>query len=123
MASREKEIQTDIQDAVAKFNEATSRLAEAEKAKAQADQVVAEINASIAKDQAEYEANMMASANAMMDRQAASAEASLKELATGAEQRVENYVQTEAIQRGLVELGRPKPEQQKKFMENAIASL
>merc|ERR1711948_13811 len=33
MSTREKEIQTDIDDAVAKFNGATARLAEAEKAK------------------------------------------------------------------------------------------
>eukprot|EP00435_Cladocopium_sp_Y103_P001426 s4185_g1.t1 len=50
MASREKEIKSDIEDAIAKYNEATSRLAEAEKNKAQADQVVKEINDSIAKD-------------------------------------------------------------------------
>ena len=34
-----EEIQSDIEDAIAKYNEATSRLAEAEKNKAQADQV------------------------------------------------------------------------------------
>ena len=34
-----QEIQSDIEDAIAKYNEATSRLAEAEKNKAQADQV------------------------------------------------------------------------------------
>merc|ERR1719323_1473455 len=45
MASREKEIQSDIDDAVAKFQEASERLAEAQKAKAQADEVIAEINA------------------------------------------------------------------------------
>ncbi|CAE6965396.1 atpF, partial [Symbiodinium sp. CCMP2456] len=49
MASREKEIQSDIDDAIAKYNEATARLAEAKKAKEQADQVVKEINDSISK--------------------------------------------------------------------------
>merc|ERR1712187_326346 len=39
MSTREKEIQQDIDDAIAKFSEATERLAEAEKAKSQADQV------------------------------------------------------------------------------------
>lgn len=34
-----QEIKSDIEDAIAKYNEATSRLAEAEKNKAQADQV------------------------------------------------------------------------------------
>merc|ERR1711973_486013 len=63
MAAREKEIQSDIDDAIAKYNEATSRLAEAEKAKAQADQVVAEINGSIDKEVAEYEASLKKTAN------------------------------------------------------------
>merc|ERR1740138_1106362 len=45
MATREKEIQTDIDDAIAKFEEASTRLAEAEKAKAQANEVIAEIQA------------------------------------------------------------------------------
>merc|ERR1719434_412669 len=58
MATREKEIQTDIDDAIAKFNEASQRLAEAEKAKAQADQVIAEINASIEKDKASFEQSL-----------------------------------------------------------------
>merc|ERR1712176_1224726 len=56
MATREKEIQTDIDDAIAKYQEATARLAEAQKAKSQADEVIAEINGSIEKDQKEFEA-------------------------------------------------------------------
>merc|ERR1712217_221606 len=60
MASREKEINGDIDDAVAKFNEATERLAEAEKAKAQADQVVAEIMTSIETDKKEFERTISA---------------------------------------------------------------
>merc|ERR1712038_1066681 len=52
MASREKEITEDIDDAIVKFNEATERLAEAQKAKAQADEVTAEILASIETDKA-----------------------------------------------------------------------
>merc|ERR1719231_1754696 len=58
MAAREKEIQSDIDDAIAKYNEATTRLAEAQKAKAQADQVVAEINGKIDGEVAEYEASL-----------------------------------------------------------------
>merc|ERR1712039_956318 len=50
MSSREKEIQQDIDDAIAKFQEACARLDEAKKAQAQASQVVAEIDASITKD-------------------------------------------------------------------------
>merc|ERR1711992_124127 len=56
MSTREKEIQTDIDDAIAKYNEATARLAEAQKAKAQAAEVIAEIEASIEKDQKEFKA-------------------------------------------------------------------
>merc|ERR1712137_1230542 len=59
MATREKEIQTDIEDAVAKFNEASQRLAEAEKAQSQANEVIAEINASIDKDKKEFEMSLM----------------------------------------------------------------
>merc|ERR1719231_2033626 len=58
MAAREKEIQSDIDDAIAKYNEATARLAEAEKAKAQADQVVAEITGKIDGECREYEASL-----------------------------------------------------------------
>ncbi|CAE8668749.1 unnamed protein product [Polarella glacialis] len=123
MSAREKEITTDIADAIAKFDEATARLAEAEKSQAQADQVVAEINASISKDQVEYEANMKVAAQANMERQAAAADRALEEMKSGAEQRVENFIQSEAVSRGLKEMASLKPDQQKKFMENAIASL
>ncbi|CAE7363833.1 unnamed protein product, partial [Symbiodinium pilosum] len=58
MASREKEIQSDIDDAIAKYNEASARLAEAKKAKEQADAVVKEINESVAKDVAEFQASL-----------------------------------------------------------------
>merc|ERR1712203_1192705 len=70
MATREKEIQTDIDDAIAKYNEASARLAEAQKAKAQADQVIAEINASIEKDQKEFEATIKAQTSATLAKQA-----------------------------------------------------
>merc|ERR1712014_273248 len=58
MATREKEIQGDIDDAMGKFNEASQRLAEAEKAQAQANEVIAEINASIEKDKASFEQSL-----------------------------------------------------------------
>ncbi|CAE7624013.1 atpF [Symbiodinium sp. CCMP2592] len=60
MASREKEIQSDIDDAIAKYNEASTRLAEAKKAKEQADAVVKEINDSIAKDIKEFQSTLNA---------------------------------------------------------------
>merc|ERR1711948_171364 len=98
MATREKEIQTDIDDAIAKYNEATSRLAEAQKAKAQADEVIAEINASIEKDQTEFEANIKATTSATLAKQA------LKDLEANADSQVETYIQQQAVKRGLAEL-------------------
>merc|ERR1712048_1330348 len=80
MATREKEIQADIDDAIAKYDEATTRLAEAEKAKAQADQVIAEIDASIEKDKKEFEASMKRSAEEQIARQAAAAEKAVASL-------------------------------------------
>merc|ERR1719205_239235 len=80
MATREKEIQTDIDDAIAKYNEATARLAEAQKAKAQADEVIAEIEASIEKDEKEFKATIEAQTEATLKKQAESAEQALKDL-------------------------------------------
>merc|ERR1712129_370534 len=77
MATREKEIQTDIDDAIAKYQEATARLAEAQKAKAQADQVIAEIEVSIAKDQAEFKSTIEAQTKETMEKQASAAEEAL----------------------------------------------
>merc|ERR1712061_432484 len=104
MATRQKEIQTDIDDAIAKYNEATSRLAEAQKAKAQADEVIAEINGSIAKDQKEFEETINASTTATLANQAAAAEKALKDLESNAQGSVESYIQSEAVKRGLRDL-------------------
>merc|ERR1712187_103522 len=104
MATREKEIQTDIDDAIAKFDEATKRLAEAEKAKAQADEVIAEINASIEKDKAEFEATIKAQTKLTLARQEEASEAALKEMEKSAATRVEAFIQTESVSRGLAEL-------------------
>merc|ERR1711972_1214651 len=78
MATREKEIQTDIDDAIASYDEASARLAEAQKAKAQADTVIAEINASIEKDQKEFEANIQKQTSLTLTNQAAAAERLLR---------------------------------------------
>merc|ERR1719350_57227 len=93
MSTREQEIQTDIDDAIAKYNEATARLAEAQKAKGQADQVIAEINASIEKDQKEFEATIQAQTSATLARQAKAAETTLKELEETAADQVDSYIQ------------------------------
>jgi len=123
MASREKEIQSDIEDAIAKYNEATARLAEAEKAKAQADQVVAEINASVSKDKAEFESQMRANAEAAQKRADEASQVLLKDLEQNAELKVQTFIETEAVQRGLKEMSVLNKAQQEKFMEAAIASL
>eukprot|EP00931_Biecheleriopsis_adriatica_P119262 TRINITY_DN944_c1_g1_i1.p1 TRINITY_DN944_c1_g1~~TRINITY_DN944_c1_g1_i1.p1 ORF type:complete len:231 (+),score=83.17 TRINITY_DN944_c1_g1_i1:85-777(+) len=123
MASREKEIQSDIDDAIAKYNEATARLAEAEKAKAQADQVVAEINASVDKDKSEFEAAMRANAVAAQKRADEASQVLIKDLESVAVSKVETFIETEAVQRGLKEMSTLSKAQQTKFMEAAIAAL
>merc|ERR1712151_1072795 len=102
--------------AIAKYNEATARLAEAEKAKAQAGQGIAEINASIETEQKEFEATIQASTSATLAKQAAAAEAALKDLESNAGSQVETYIQTEAVRRGLRELSGLTDAQKTKFM-------
>merc|ERR1740116_819273 len=123
MASREKEITEDIDDAIAKFNEATERLAEAQKAKAQADEVTAEILSSIDKDKKDFETNITEQTKVTLDRQAKVAEQTLKELQVIADSRVETYIKEESINRGLNELMRLSEDQKAKFMDVAIESL
>jgi len=123
MSTREKEIQTDIDDAIAKYNEATARLAEAQKAKAQADGVIAEIEASIEKDQKEFKATIETQTEATLEKQAAAAEQALKDLQAGADLKVESYIQEQAIKRGVKELQQLDGDQKAKFMDAAINSL
>merc|ERR1712117_178552 len=91
MASREKEITEDIEDAIAEFNEATERLAEAQKAKSQAEEVTAEILASIETDKKDFEKTITAQTQLTLDRQALVAENTLKEMQVIADSRVETY--------------------------------
>mmetsp|Transcript_76063 Transcript_76063/g.246913 ORF Transcript_76063/g.246913 Transcript_76063/m.246913 type:complete len:230 (-) Transcript_76063:257-946(-) len=123
MATREKEIQTDIDDAIAKYNEATARFAEAEKNKAQADQVVKEINDSIEKDQVDLKATMEANTKAMIARQAEVAEASLKGMEDGAEEQLEAFIQEQAVARGVAELTMMTQDTQKDFMDKMLNAL
>ncbi|CAJ1425350.1 unnamed protein product [Effrenium voratum] len=123
MASREKEIGSDIEDAIAKYNEATSRLAEAEKNKAQADQVVKEINDSISKDIKEFQTNLQVQAKKTQETQEKAQEKSLEELQARTKERLEAYIDSQAVERGLKELKGLKPGQKQKFMDAAIASL
>merc|ERR1712224_452283 len=106
MAAREKEIQSDIDDAIAKYNEATARLAEAEKAKAQADQVVAEINGNIDKEVAAFEATLKKTAKESAERQQAAADRQIQALKDSADAKLESFIGKEAIERGVVELGK-----------------
>merc|ERR1712066_318509 len=98
-------------------------LAEAQKAKAQANEVIAEINASIEKDQKEFEETINASTTATLEKQAAAAENALKDLESNASGSVESYIQQEAVKRGLKELVSLSDAQKSKFMDAAIASL
>merc|ERR1740123_527380 len=123
MATREKEIQTDIDDAIAKYQEATARLAEAQKAKAQADEVIAEIEASISKDQQEFQTMIDAQTTATLEKQAAASEAALKELEASADLKVDAYIQEQAVKQGLTELQQLSGDQKAKFMDAAINSL
>merc|ERR1712151_560545 len=117
MSTREKEIQTDIDDAIAKYNEATARLAEAQKAKAQADEVIAEINGSIEKDQKEFQQTIEASTKTTLEKQAAAAERALKDLEANADGQIETYIQKEAVERGMRELSSLSDAQKAKFMD------
>ncbi|CAK0898070.1 unnamed protein product, partial [Prorocentrum cordatum] len=123
MATREKEIQGDIDDAIAKFNEATSRLAEAEKAQAQANEVIAEINASIDKDKAEFEASLKANMENTLARQEAAAKQAIKDMEDGAASRIESYISTTAIERGMKELKALDASKKDKYMDMAIDEL
>jgi len=123
MSAREKEIQTDIEDAIAKFNEATERLAEAEKSQAQANSVIAEINSSIDSDKAEFEATIKAQTETTLKKAATAAESTLSDLQEGANKKVEAYIQEEAVKRGLIELSSLSEKQKSKFMDAAIAAL
>jgi len=123
METRQKEITQDIADAIAKYEEATSRLAEAEKAKSQADEVIAEIEGSISKDQAEYKTMVEESVAKKIAMSAGSSTALVNQLEQAAEAKLENYVTTEAVTRGLKEIKQLNDSQKASFMDKAIASL
>merc|ERR1712224_1029990 len=123
MASREKEIQSDIDDAIAKYNEATARLAEAEKAKAQADSVVKEINDSIAKDVAQYEESLKRSAQEKMKRQEDAAAVKLANMEADAVAVVERHITDKANERAFKQLAQLDSAKQKKFLDATIAAM
>merc|ERR1711988_1913147 len=97
--------------------------AEAEKAQAQANEVIAEINASIDKDKAEFEATLKANMQSTLERQEKAAAATIKELEDGAASRVESYITTQAISRGMAELKAVDDGKKEKYMDMAIDEL
>jgi len=123
MAAREKEIQSDIDDAIAKYNEATSRLAEAEKAKAQADQVVAEINSSIDKEVAAFEATLKKTAKETAEMQEKTADSRLQAMKDSAEERFEGFINKEAVAQGVSELKRLEKAKVSKFTDAMLNTI
>merc|ERR1719335_323417 len=104
MSTREKEIQQDIDDAVAKYDEAIARLAEAEKNKKQAAEVVAEIEASIEKDKKEFLDAITESTDKTLKMQDESADAALKKMGRSTDDLVEAYIQSQAVRKGSMDL-------------------
>merc|ERR1712187_1657 len=113
----------DIDDAIAKFAEAGARLAEARPNQTQAQEVIAEIEASIEKDKASFAKTIEYTTQNTLERQAQAAERTMSELEANAENRIEAYVQAEAITRGCNELRNLTKAQKDKFMDVAIAAL
>eukprot|EP00933_Yihiella_yeosuensis_P057199 TRINITY_DN5683_c0_g1_i1.p1 TRINITY_DN5683_c0_g1~~TRINITY_DN5683_c0_g1_i1.p1 ORF type:complete len:260 (+),score=88.95 TRINITY_DN5683_c0_g1_i1:79-780(+) len=123
MASREKEIETDISDAIAKYNEATERLAEAKKAQSQAEQVIAEIKSSVEKDKIEFKEMKEAETKKLVESQANSGKDYAKNLEVQANERVASFITGEAVRRGLQELKKIDATKATKFTANALNSL
>jgi len=123
MSTREKEIQQDIDDAITKYDEAISRLAEAEKNKAQAAEVVAEIEASIEKDKKEFLDSITDSTDKTLKMQDESADAALKKMGSSTDDLVEAYIQSEAVKKGSQDIMMMDAGKKSKFLDNVIASL
>jgi len=123
METREQEINQDIDDAVAKWDEANARLAEAKKNQEQADAVIAEIEASIAKDKADYKKNIDEATKSTLARQAAATEGLLASMTEEAGKKVNTFIENQAIERGVGELMNMKDKQQDDFMNRAIDSI
>mmetsp|Transcript_76055 Transcript_76055/g.246882 ORF Transcript_76055/g.246882 Transcript_76055/m.246882 type:complete len:230 (-) Transcript_76055:102-791(-) len=123
MATREKEIQTDIDDAIAKYIEASARLAEAEKNKQQADAVIKEIENSISKDQQDLKLAMETSMKVQVARAAEAAERSMQEMNSGAEEQLEAYILEQAVSRGVAELTLMPASKKAAYLDSVISQL
>mmetsp|Transcript_76066 Transcript_76066/g.246927 ORF Transcript_76066/g.246927 Transcript_76066/m.246927 type:complete len:231 (-) Transcript_76066:68-760(-) len=123
MATREKEIQTDIDDAIAKYNEASARFAEAEKNKQQADAVIKEIENSISKDQQDLKLAMETSMKAQVARAAEVAEKSMQDMNSGAAEQLEAYILEQAVSRGFAELTMMPANKKAAYLDSVISQL
>lgn len=123
METREQEINQDIDDACAKWDEANARLAEAKKNQEQAEAVIAEIEASIAKDQADFKKSLTEQTDETIARQAKATEKLLEAMEQAANDKVASYVERSAIEAGVSELVQMKAKQQDDFMDAAIDSI
>jgi F-type H+-transporting ATPase subunit b len=123
METREQEINQDIDDAIAKWDEANARLAEAKKNQEQADAVIAEIEASIAKDKADFKKNIDEATKSTLARQAKATDGLLASMQEEAGKKVNTFIETQAIERGVGELMNMKDKQQDDFMNRAIDSI
>eukprot|EP00403_Amphidinium_massartii_P033207 CAMPEP_0178447166 /NCGR_PEP_ID=MMETSP0689_2-20121128/41230_1 /TAXON_ID=160604 /ORGANISM="Amphidinium massartii, Strain CS-259" /LENGTH=231 /DNA_ID=CAMNT_0020072115 /DNA_START=84 /DNA_END=776 /DNA_ORIENTATION=- len=121
MSTREKEIQQDIDDAIAKYEEATSRLAEAEKNQAQADQVIAEIEASIQKDKDDFKKRIEASTASTIKDIEESATKEVAGMAANVDLQVESYIQLESIKLGARKASELTDAQKSKILDKAIS--
>merc|ERR1719335_319487 len=117
MSTREKEIQQDIDDAIAKYDEAVARLAEAEKNKAQAAEVVAEIEASIEKDKKEFFDSITASTEQSIKEQDAMAAAALSKMGDNTDQQLQDFIRNQAVTAGVQELKNLDDAKKQKFIE------
>merc|ERR1740121_2664879 len=107
----------------AKLAESEQRLAEAQKNQAQAQEVISEIEASIEKDKASFAKAIESTTKNTLERQAQATEQTIKELEASAVNRIEAYIATEAITRGVKQLRNLTKAQKEKFMDAAIAAL
>merc|ERR1712060_136743 len=89
----------------------------------QANEVIAEINASIDKDKAEFEASLKANMESTLSRQEAASKQALKEMEDSAASRIESYINTQAIERGMLELKAMEDSKKDKYMAMAIEEL
>jgi len=123
MTSRSKDIQQDIDDAVAKFDEAQTRLAEAQKAQSQAMEVVAEINGQIDKDKKEADIKLAQREKDLLAEQERLAESTIKSLQTIADAKVNAYIKEQSVLQAVPKLMNMSAKDKKKFTDALIDQI